>query len=142
MFPKRFSTAIKRVFVGKRFFRGAIALPKWVIFHSGFRCPQPYVDYGGALFYPTLVCRPAPVREAPKGGLGGSAPDPPLPAQIRRTEIAPRKLQKKPDTRSPRVTTPLAPPLRPPPPPPLHPHCPNYLHRWSRSPGMGTSQGV
>jgi len=40
------------------------------------------------------------------------------------------KLQMKPDIRSPRVTTPLAPPLRPPPrpppPPSLHPHCPDF----------------
>jgi len=84
-----------------------------------------------------------------------AAPPPPLGRQIIRTDRAPRKLHKereavpaprklqmKPDTGSPRVTTLLAPPLRPPPPPPLHPHCPIFLHRWSRSPDVGASQEV
>src|SRR5258706_114939 len=48
------------------------------------------------------------------------------PTKGREAEPAPSKLQKKPDTRSPRVTTPLGSPLRPPPPPPLHPHYPNF----------------
>jgi len=34
---------------------------------------QPYVDYGSALVTIFPVCRPAPVREAPKSWLGGSA---------------------------------------------------------------------
>jgi len=86
--------------------------------------------YGGTLFYPDPICRPAP-----KVGLDGSTLAP-LGRQIMRTDRVPRKLHKereaepapkmKPDTRSPRVTTPVAPPLRPPPPPPLHPHCPNF----------------
>ena len=37
------------------------------------------VDYSDALFYPTLVCRPAPVREVPKGGLGAERPRIPFP---------------------------------------------------------------
>ena len=91
-------------------------------------------DYGGALFYPNPVCRPAP-----KVGLDGSTPSADLKSALHRTkeianekgaEPASRKLQIKPDTRSPQVTTPLAPPLRPPPrpppPPPLRPHCPNF----------------
>ena len=112
-----------------------------------------YLDYGSALFYPDAVCCPA--------RLDGSTL--PLGRQIMRTdraprklhkerevEPAPRKLQMKLDTRSPWVTTPLAPPLRPPPPHPPHPphpHCPNFpppvepwvLRKKSRTAGLHLS---
>jgi len=111
-------------------------------------------DYDSALFYLNPVCRPAPRS----GSM--AAPSPPLRRQIMRTDRAARKLRKgreaepalrklqmKPDTRSPRVTTPHAPPLRPPPPrppppPPLHPHCPNFPPPGSHPPDVGASQEV
>ena len=95
-----------------------------------------YLDYGGVLFI--LILSAVPPRRT--GSM--AAPSPPLRRPKKRTEIAPRKLQRKtsrtrikeiqmnPDTRSLPVTTPVAPPLRPPPrpspPPPLRPHLSQF----------------